>query len=142
MNIISIKPNINRSHRIQTQRRPRPHQRMTINPIKASWKKDMEPQSWAPEVINSRCAMVGVTSGLGYEFINKMPVYKQFEEFWPAYIITIVLITIASLYAGDPKKDKSIDKTWVEGEIINGRMAMLGFGGILALETVIDSGIY
>ena len=81
--IIKPNPTVTKSHK---------------NNIVANLSKDMEPQSWAPELINSRCAMIGITSGVGYEIVEKIPIYKQAEELWPAYITTVLIVTLATLY--------------------------------------------
>ena len=92
---------------------------------------DLEFKKWAPEIINGRCAMIGVVSGLGNEYITGLGVLEQ-PHVLEAFLATVVLITVASLKSGDPDLYLPINKPFVpEVEKLNGRIAMLGTAAYL-----------
>lgn len=88
-------------------------------------KHDMSFKSWGPEVINGRCAMFGVTSGLGFEYLTGTSVL-DFQYGTQSVVISSLIITIASLIAGDPTKYNNVKPFTPQIEMLNGRVAMLG----------------
>lgn len=102
--------------------------------------KDMSIGSWAPELINGRCAMIGFVSGYGYELIKNESLYQQFQEMFPYFGIVSLLITIATLKAGKPTNDDvKINGLTPEAELFNGRAAMLGVSGTILYEIMSNS---
>ena len=83
--------------------------------------------SWAPEVINGRLAMLGVVSGKGYEIMTHSSVFNQPHAF-EAFVASSVLVTLGSLKAGNPENIENIcEKPFTpKVEMLNGRVAMLG----------------
>jgi hypothetical protein len=91
--------------------------------------------NWAPELINARCAMIGIVSGYGYELINDKTFTEQFIDLYPYFFVVSVLVTIGTLKAGKPILDKT-NKNFIftpEAELLNGRIAMIAF-----LSTVVN----
>lgn len=87
---------------------------------------DMKFINWAPEVINGRLAMLGMFSGLGYETVSGISVLEQ-PYALSAFVISSVLITCASLIAGNPNEQVVFNKPFMpDVELLNGRVAMLG----------------
>ena len=88
--------------------------------------KNLQFNSWAPEVINGRCAMLGFVSGQGYELITNQTVLNQ-PHALEAFAVTSGLIAIASLIAGDPYDYTDTKKPFIPSvEMLNGRIAMMG----------------
>lgn len=108
-------------------------QSIKMTSINHSTKKKVTPQiplfafkSWAPEIINARCAMIGFVSGKGYELITNNSIFTQPHVF-ESFFFTSILITIASLIGGNPRNQVIEKKPFTSKvEIMNGRMAMLG----------------
>ena len=96
---------------------------------------DMKINSWAPELINGRCAMLGYVAGYGYEFVNDESFLNQSLEYWPAFVIVSLLVTIATLNTGKPTtEDVEINGLTPEAELFNGRAAMIGITSTLLYE--------
>lgn len=94
--------------------------------------------SWAPELINARCAMIGIVSGYGYELMNDKSFTDQFIDFYPYFVLTSVLVTIGTLKAGKPILDQT-NKNFIftpDAELLNGRIAMIAFLSTLVNELV------
>lgn len=90
-----------------------------------------------PEVINSRLAMIGCTTAIAAELATGTTVAQQVSNA-PLLIAGVgVLFIVASLIPmvkGVPRKGNGIFSS--DAEIINGRVAMLGFAGILLTEVL------
>uniref|UniRef100_A0A7S3VKI7 Uncharacterized protein n=1 Tax=Dunaliella tertiolecta TaxID=3047 RepID=A0A7S3VKI7_DUNTE len=102
----------------------------------------------APEVINSRAAMLGFMCAIKAETATGESVFAQLLTggFWQAAAV-ILAVTIASFapaiargvpmdecFNKDPKKEKSVGPFNANAEIRNGRAAMVGIALILLLE--------
>lgn len=83
--------------------------------------------NWAPELINARCAMVGIISGLGFEYVNHISLKEQFIDFYPSFLLVSILITLGTLKTGEPKPDEPNTLFTPDAEIFNGRIAMIAF---------------
>ena len=103
-------------------------------------REDMAFNSWAPELINGRCAMIGFVSGYGYEIVNNESLYQQFQDMYPYFVAVYVLIAIATLKSGKPtSEDVKINGLTPEAELFNGRAAMLGVSGTILYEMLSNS---
>lgn len=89
--------------------------------------------SWAPEVINSRCAMIGVTSGVLNEFYTGNDFVQQFQHNFPVFVLVSLLVTLGTFKTGKPETDQSGVFT-PEAELLNGRVAMLAIASKLLID--------
>jgi len=96
-----------------------------------------------PEIANSRLAMLGVVSAMGYEIIRGKSLIVQINEAPVLIALTFLTITVASavpILRGEKRKDA---KEWgglpaftADAELINGRAAMVGFAGLVITEAL------
>jgi len=101
----------------------------------------------APEVINGRLAMLGFVAALPAELRTGTPVWEQITKAPGPIAATFLLFIVASLIPilkGVPRKG---GKEWggipwftPDREIINGRVAMLGFVGLIAADYFMGKG--
>lgn len=102
---------------------------------KQSYVEAMKVNSWAPELINGRCAMLGYVAGYGYEAFNHESFREQSLDYWPAFVITAIMVTFATLKTGKPtKEDVKVNGLTPEAELFNGRAAMIGIASTLLYE--------
>ena len=89
--------------------------------------------SWAPELINGRCAMLGYVAGYGYEAVNHEPLKNQFVSHFPDFLLVSLFVTAATLANGKPT-DTRINGLTPDVELFNGRAAMIGITSTLLYE--------
>lgn len=96
-----------------------------------------------PEVANSRLAMLGIVSALGYEAVQGKSLLVQINEAPVLIAATFVLFTVATavpILRGEKRKDASewggLPAFTADAEIINGRTAMIGFLGLVITEAL------
>ena len=85
-----------------------------------------------PEVANSRLAMLGVLAALGAEFATGLNVFEQFKAAPVPIVLTFFIFTLATaipVFKGVPRKGNDFFSS--NAELINGRVAMIGFLGIV-----------
>ncbi|KAL0020615.1 hypothetical protein WJX77_012416 [Trebouxia sp. C0004] len=89
----------------------------------------------APEIVNSRLAMLGVVAALAAEFTTNKNVFEQVKAYPGPIAATFLLWIVATLVPilkGTPRKGNFI---FTSGrELINGRVAMMGFVALIATE--------
>jgi hypothetical protein len=94
----------------------------------------------APETINSRLAMLGVTSALAAEFVSGIGIKEQVATAPLSIAATFVLISLASyipIVRGFTRKEPFANSFWSpKAENWNGRLAMIGFAAIFLTEAL------
>ena len=104
----------------------------------------------APELINSRAAMVGFVAALGAEVVGNESITAQVADVAPAAAGLMSLLTLATFAPAlrgenmDPKVGWEATKgsmftDMASIELTNGRAAMLGLVGLFAYETISGS---
>jgi len=89
----------------------------------------------APEVVNSRLAMLGVVAALVAEVATGKNVFQQVQAAPGPIAATFALWIVASLVPilrGAPRKGNAVFTSG--GEILGGRIAMMGFVALIATE--------
>lgn len=97
-----------------------------------------------PEVANSRLAMLGFVAALGYEVVSGNSLAVQIKEaplLIAATFVTIIIATLVPILKGQPRYGSSemggpVPGFSAEAEILNGRIAMVGFLGLVITEAV------
>ena len=109
--------------------------RNSTNAARESIVDSLKFNSWAPELINGRCAMLGYAAGYGYEAFMHESFIPQAQEYWWAFVVVSVLVTLATLKTGKPTKEcVTVNGLTPDAELFNGRAAMIGFASTVAYE--------
>jgi hypothetical protein len=90
----------------------------------------------APEVINSRLAMLGFAIAAAFELFQGKDVFEQIKAYPLLTVATFVAFTVASwipFLRGQSYNVKSGPFT-PAAEVTNGRIAMIGFVGLILFE--------
>ena len=85
-----------------------------------------------PEVANSRLAMLGVVAALVAEIATGKNVFQQIDAAPVPIFLTFFVFTLATavpVFRGLPRKGNSVFSS--DAELINGRIAMVGFAGLV-----------
>lgn len=85
-----------------------------------------------PEVANSRLAMLGVVLALGAEVTTGKNVFQQIDAAPIPIFLTFFLFTVATavpVFRAQPRKGNGFFSP--DAELINGRVAMVGFAGLV-----------
>merc|ERR1712222_35683 len=112
-----------------------------------SFLDSMKFSGFAPEIINGRVAQVAFMAGLGAEISTGESFPQQFHDHPFALAFAAGLITMASFmpsiqgstdYTSNPNSVPGQDEATFnpDAEKLNGRVAMLGLMGILAVESL------
>jgi hypothetical protein len=91
----------------------------------------------APETINSRLAMIGVTTGFLTKWITGENTFSQYAAAPLPVILTFITFIAASLIpiTKGVTPEKAAYGIWQpKAEIYNGRLAMIGFASLLATD--------
>jgi hypothetical protein len=91
----------------------------------------------APEVINSRLAMLGFALAVFFETTTGQNVFQQVADHPKATIavfVTFIVATLVPILRGQPRYGNALFKPDVE--IIVGRTAMIGFAGLVLQEAI------
>jgi hypothetical protein len=97
----------------------------------------------APELINSRLAMLGFVAALGSELASDESVLTQWASEPTLISLTFALIAAASfppLLAG--RTNEKLGPFTPEAEKLNGRAAMIGFAALLVIESFKHSALF
>ncbi|CAL5227649.1 g10655 [Coccomyxa viridis] len=94
----------------------------------------------APETINGRLAMIGVTSALAAEFFTGIGIKEQVATAPLSIAATFLLISFASyipIVRGFTRKEPFANAFWSpKAENWNGRVAMVGFAALITIEAL------
>jgi len=99
----------------------------------------------APETINGRLAMLGVTSALAAEFATGVGLREQWLEAPTPILFSFAIIAIASyipILKGFTRKEPFASNFWnTKAENWNGRAAMMGFTALIVTEALTGKSI-
>jgi len=108
-----------------------------------AWKDPAELQAFdgpAPETINSRLSMLGVAIALVWEATTGLGVREQVADHPLSVVAVFVIIAIASyvpITKGYTRKEAFSNGIWTpQAENWNGRIAMMGFLGLILTEAI------
>jgi hypothetical protein len=94
----------------------------------------------APETINGRLAMLGITAALAAEFATGVGLREQWLKAPTPIFLSFAIIAIASyipIFKGFTRKEPFANGFWsTKAENWNGRAAMLGFAALIATEAL------
>jgi hypothetical protein len=94
----------------------------------------------APETINGRLAMLGVVTGLAFEFTTGLGLRQQFADHPLTILASFIIIALASyvpITRGYTRKEPFENGIWTaRNENFNGRVAMLGFTAMILTEAL------
>lgn len=92
----------------------------------------------APEIINGRASMVGMLAAFGAELSTRQPVLKQIQTA-PVLVAgafgLIILASVIPIIRGADLSKKGAGPFTPRAEVWNGRLAMLSFALLIAVET-------
>mmetsp|Transcript_27137 Transcript_27137/g.92665 ORF Transcript_27137/g.92665 Transcript_27137/m.92665 type:complete len:184 (+) Transcript_27137:69-620(+) len=113
-------------------------------PAKLGFAEIMGFGGWAPEVINGRTAMLAFLAGLGAEIVQEDSFPEQFSAHPFSIALAAGLVTLATFmpsmqrtddYRSNPTTIPNPPGPFTpEAEKLNGRAAMIGLVGMLAVE--------
>lgn len=109
----------------------------------ANWNDPAQIQAFdgpAPETINGRLSMLAVVIALGYEWFTGLGIREQVGDHPVIVLAVFVLISLASfipITRGYTRKEAFANGIWQpKAENWNGRLAMLGFTGMILTEAL------
>lgn len=96
-----------------------------------------------PEIINCRLAMLDFISAFAAELSSGETVLKQWSDEPPGVFLSFILFSVASLIPMlNSAKREALSPFSPAAETLNGRIAVLGFASLLAIEIVKGSALF
>lgn len=77
------------------------------------------------ELVNARCAIIGLISGKGFEYITNQNIQSQSVDYFPYILISALLVSASTLVVGKPDTYTKLLPFAVESELTIGRLSML-----------------
>lgn len=97
----------------------------------------------APELINSRLAMLGFVAALFAELSSGESVLRQWADEPTGIALTFIIFSAASLVPLlSSTKREAFGPFTPDAETLNGRAAMIGFAALLAVEAVKGTALF
>ena len=80
------------------------------------------------ELINGRCAILGLTTGKCFEYITNETIQQQCVEYYPYILLSTLLVATPTVIFGKPGIPDTFIPSIAETELSIGRLAMMLFG--------------
>ncbi len=97
----------------------------------------------APELINGRLAQLGFLAAVMAELVSQESITQQIGDAWLPISLTVVLISAASLIPVlKGAKREAFGPLTPEAEVVNSRVAMIGFAALLGIEAFKGSALF
>jgi len=110
---------------------------------RGTWRDAMAFGGWAPETVNSRCAMVGIVCGEAAKRVTGDGFVTLAHDHVVSVVSVVFVVTLASFapsafgaeYGGDPKSKRDVGAIMTaRKEKIHGRLAMMAIAYEVAME--------
>ena len=79
------------------------------------------------ELINGRCAILGLTAGKCFEYITNETIQQQCVEYYPYILLSALVTTVPTVVFGKPEIPDTFTPSIAETELSIGRLAMILF---------------
>ena len=79
------------------------------------------------ELINGRCAILGLTTGKCFEYITNESIQQQCVEYYPYILLSALITTVPTIVFGKTEISDTFTPSIAETELTFGRIAMMLF---------------
>ena len=79
------------------------------------------------ELINGRCAILGLTAGKCFEYITNESIQQQCVEYYPYILLSTLVTAVPTVVFGKPEIPDTFTPSIAETELSIGRLAMILF---------------